>query len=255
MSSANNAAQIQNYIRTAACRGREIERIGPFLATFSPHTTNPYLNYAIPDAGAEPTAGDAEALALAFERRGRRPRLEFLPGPAPAVAKALAASGYSVELRVPLMECPPGAVVDQPVPEGIELVVPETDAEILAMFTVRNAAFGNTDPVTAADVDNHRDARKAGVRALLARDAATGEVAGVGLHDAIDDGITELAGFGVAEAHRRRGIAGALTAELTKAAHGAGALTVFLTPGGDEAERVYARAGYRSSDGVVFMSR
>ncbi|GIJ66440.1 GNAT family N-acetyltransferase [Virgisporangium ochraceum] len=251
----NAALSIQNYIRTAASRGRETERIGPFLATFSPHTTNPYLNYAVPDAGAEPTAADAAALAAAFERRGRQPRLEFLPGPAPAVEKALAANGYVVDLRVPLMDCPPGAVVDHPVPAGIELATPETDDEIVEMIRVRNGAFGNTEEVTVAEADRYREGRAAGVRTLLARDLATGAVAGAGLHDAIVDGITELAGFGVAERYRRRGIAVVLTAHLTRMAHEAGAATVFLTPGGDEAERVYARAGYRRQDEVVFMSR
>jgi GNAT superfamily N-acetyltransferase len=153
------------------------------------------------------------------------------------------------------MECPPNAVIDRPVPSGVDLVVPETDDEILAMITVQNAAFGTSNPVTAADVERHRAGRAAGVRTLIARDLATGTVAGGGVHDAIVDGITELAGFGVAERYRRRGIATAITSRLTRMAHAAGAVTVFLTPGGPEAERVYARAGYQRRDEVIFMSR
>jgi GNAT superfamily N-acetyltransferase len=251
----NRAALIQNYIRTNASRGRELERVGPFLATFSTHTTNPYLNYAIPDAGAEPTVDEAAALAGVFEQRGRKPRLEFLPQVAPAVESALAEAGYTVDDRLPLMDCPPDAVVDQPVPEGIELLAPETDDEILGMLTVQHEAYDEPGKPTADDVARRREARTGGVLAALARDLRTGQPAGGGVCDAIHDGIAELAGFAVAERFRRRGIAGAITSCLTRAAHAAGATTVFLTPGGPEAERVYARAGYRRTLEVVFMSR
>ncbi len=56
-------ALIQAYIRRNAARNRDTEQIGPFLATFARNSTNPYLNYAIPDADARPTltpGGDAE---------------------------------------------------------------------------------------------------------------------------------------------------------------------------------------------------
>jgi ribosomal protein S18 acetylase RimI-like enzyme len=251
----SSAHRIQNYIRSTASRGRDTERVGPFLATFSPHTTNQYLNYAIPDADARPTPYDAEALAKAFEQRGRKPRLEFLPGVAPAVEGALAAAGYTVDDRLPLMDCPPQAVVDQPVPAGIELLVPETDDEILGLLTTQYEAYDEVVAPTADDVARHRSARAAGVLTLFARDRETGRPAGGGVCDAIDDGIGELAGFAVAVAYRRRGIAAAITSHLTRAAHRAGAVTVFLTPGGPEAERVYTRAGYRRSLEVVFMSR
>jgi ribosomal protein S18 acetylase RimI-like enzyme len=255
VSSASDAALIQNYIRTNASRGRETERIGPFLATFSPHTPNPYLNYAIPDAGAQPTPYETEALATAFERRSRRPRLEFLPSVAPAVEGALAEAGYAVDDRLPLMDCPPEARADQPVPEGIDLLTPETDDEILAMIAVQHEVYDEPAAPTADDVARHRTGRAAGVLAVLARDKETGQPAGAGICDAIHDGIAELAGFAVVERYRRRGIAAAMTSHLTRAAHEAGAVTVFLTPGGPEAERVYTRAGYTRRLEVVFMSR
>jgi hypothetical protein len=40
--------RIQAAIRADATRSREVERIGPFVATFTPGSRNPYLNYAIP---------------------------------------------------------------------------------------------------------------------------------------------------------------------------------------------------------------
>jgi hypothetical protein len=49
-------ARVQAYLRGVAARGRETERIGPFLATFDRASDNPFLNYAIPDDGARPPA-------------------------------------------------------------------------------------------------------------------------------------------------------------------------------------------------------
>ena len=49
--------RIQDALRHHAPRGRDTEQIGPFLATFTRDTTNPYLNYAIPDEGGTADAG------------------------------------------------------------------------------------------------------------------------------------------------------------------------------------------------------
>jgi GNAT superfamily N-acetyltransferase len=248
------SARIQAYIRTNAARGRDTERIGPFLATFSRTSTNPFLNYAIPDAGATPSTADAIGLINAYRARGRTPRLEYLPVLAPAVEPALLAAGFSVESRVPLMHCPPGERVDQPAPHGIELVAPETDDEIMAMITAQHEAYAEPAPPTWDDVTARRKHLAEGGLAVLARDTATGEPAGGGACDVILDGIGELAGFGVRERYRRRGIAAAITADLTRRAHESGAVTAFLTPGGEPAERIYARAGYRRVGEVLFLS-
>ena len=69
------------------------------------------------------------------------------------------------------------------------------------------------------------------------------------------DGISEVAGIGVRPKYERRGIGGALTLRLTRAAHAAGASLVFLTPAGDAQERVYARVGYQRTDSVLFLSK
>jgi len=248
------AARIQAYIRTNAARGRDTERIGPFLATFARTSTNPFLNYAIPDEGATPSAADAAGLIEAYRTRGRLPRLEYLPGLAPDVEPALLAAGFGVEARVPLMHCPPGTLVDQPVPAGIELLVPDTDGEHLALLVAQHEAYEEPAPPTADDVARRREHQAAGGLAVLARDTATGEPAGGGVCDVIVDGIAELVGFAVRTPYRRRGIGAAVTADLTRRAHESGAVTAFLTPGGAEAERMYARAGYRRVDEVLFLS-
>jgi len=248
-----SAVRIQNYIRVNAARGRETEQVGPFLATFSPHTANPFLNYAIPDDGAAPTPGDVAALVAAYRRRDLVPRLEYLTAVAPEVEPALLAAGFAVELRPPVMTCRPGDAVPRPAPAGVELLTPRTDAEMLAMVTATHEAYGEPSPPTAGDARGVRDLLAAGGLAVLARDAVTGEPAGGGIATEIADGVTELAGFGVRDSWRRRGIAGAITAHLTQAAFAAGARTAFLTPGGEAAERVYARAGFRGGTEMLHI--
>src|SRR5438067_11360253 len=95
--------RIQSYLRFTAPRGRDHERIGPFLATFNRDTDNPYLNYAIPDDGATPAGADVAALVDAYRARGRKARLEYVASLAPAVEPALLAAGFGRQGRLPLI--------------------------------------------------------------------------------------------------------------------------------------------------------
>jgi GNAT superfamily N-acetyltransferase len=234
---------IQSYLRKAVT-SRELERIGPFLASFDRTSDHPFLSYAIPDEGAEPSSQEVAALREAFTRRGRVPRLEYLQSLAPDVQSALEAGGFVVEADIPLMTCGPGDAVDLAPPEGIELVAPATDQEIRAGSTVANAAFGEPREAGPEDVARTRRLLGEGGIAVLARDAASGEAVGWGICVPPRDGATELAGIGVAASHRRRGIAGAITSRLAREAFAVGVTVAFLTPGDDGAGRVYARAGF-----------
>src|SRR6185437_14875711 len=169
--------RIQDALRHHAPRGRETEQIGPFLATFTRDTTNPYLNYAIPDEGGNATPEDVQALVDAYGSRGRRPRLEYIPSVAPTVEAALLEAGFEIEGRLPLMTC---ANPRFEVPVGIELVSPSTGEEFRAVAGLRRTA------------DN-------GGVVVLARSAETGEAAGGGLCVAPHDGVSELAAIGVRE--------------------------------------------------------
>lgn len=249
------SALIQDYIRRTAADGRDTERIGPFLATFTPDNPNPYLNYAVPDADARPTTDDVAGLVAAYERRGLTPRLEYLPRLAPGVESALLAGGFTVEGRPPLMTCRRGEERAVPTPAGTELVEPVTDDELRGMMTAQGQAFGETAPPGDERVADLRRSIAGGLLTVYARIADTGDAAGGGVCTAISDSVGELAGIGVREAYRRRGIAAAVTAFLTASAFRAGAVEVFLTPGDDGAERVYGRAGFRTTDEVLFVSR
>jgi GNAT superfamily N-acetyltransferase len=244
---------IQRYLRTTAARGRDVERIGPFLATFDPGTDHPYLSYAIPDDGARPEPGDVEALVAAYRAHRRVPRLEYLPAVAPEAEEPLRAGGFAVEARPPLMICRPEAAVRLPPPAGVELVLPRSDADLLAGGAVANAAFGEPAGPPPQHVARTRELLAGGGVAVLARDAATGEALGWGVCTPPRDGVTELAGIGVAAEHRRRGIAGAITARLAAEAFDRGVLTAFLTPGDEGAGRVYARAGFAAAGEMLHL--
>ena len=246
--------QLQQYVRTAAPRGRDTEQIGPFLATFHPTDPLRYLSYAIPEDGARPTAEDVAALVAAYEHRDRLPRLEFLPGAAPAVEAVLLAAGFVVEARLPAMVCTPRQLVVPSLDAGLELAVPCDDADLYAMTAAQHAAFGD-EPPDADSVASSRTMLDPGTLAILARDRASGEVVGGGVATVPGDGVTEIAGIGVLEAHRRRGIATAITARLTADAFAAGVTTAFLTPGDDGAHRVYQRAGFADATVMLHISR
>jgi ribosomal protein S18 acetylase RimI-like enzyme len=249
-------ARIQNYMRFAASFWRETQKVGPFLATFHRHSENPYLNYAIPDQGAEPSDEEVAALVSAFERRGLKPRLEYLPSQAPLAETALLASGFRAEGRLALMTCTRESFRSLPVPPGIEIVVPVSDSDFAGIVLVTKQSYeAEAAPPTQAEVDGRRALIGAGGFAVLARDRETGEPAGSGICEVRHGGVTELATVGVRPQFRRRGIAAAVTARLAGEAFAAGVSLIWLTPLGDEGERIYSRVGFVTGSEVLHISR
>ena len=243
---------LQSHMRRAAAAGRTTEQVGPFLATFSAGSANPFVNYAIPDDGAAPSPADVAGLVDAYRARDLAPRVEFLVDTAPAAEAALLDAGWSVERRIPVMLCPPGAVVMPPPVAGIELVVPVTDDDVRGLLQAQREAFGDDVTVTDSDVTHARGQIRDGGFAVLAREA--GVAAGGGMAEAVVDGTSEVAGIGVRPAFRRRGIASAITALLTQAVHDAGGTTVFLTPAGVSEQRLYQRVGYEPAGMMLHVS-
>lgn len=244
---------IQAYVRATAPRGRETERVGPFLATYSPDD-HPMLNYAIPDDGAQPTPAEIDALTAAYRRRGRLPRLEYFTEVAPGLEELLVEAGYALERRVPLMTCTPAGFADHPAPSGYAIREPESGEDYRRMRSAQNRAYGEPADVTEEEAERAEKSKAAGVTSALAEDLATGEIVGGGVALEIVDGTTEIAGIGVLDTHRHRGLATALTAFLTRDAYAKGAHTAFLTPGDTGIARLYARVGYRPAGECVHLS-
>ncbi|MFI5607377.1 GNAT family N-acetyltransferase [Amycolatopsis sp. NPDC051903] len=242
---------LQAYVRATAPRNRAVERIGPFLATFARDSDHPMLNYAIPDDGATPSPAEIAALTTAYSRRGLLPRLEFFTEAAPALEAALVGQDYELERRVPVMTCGVSDFVARPAPAGITLRTPSSDADLLGLRSTQNVAFGESPEVSAAELAG---TRSFGDRAVLAEDTATGAITGGGFALEIVHGTSEIAGIAVAEPHRHRGIAAAITAHLTQLVHTRGAPTAFLTPGDLGIATVYRRVGYQPAGECVHLS-
>jgi len=234
-------AQLQAYLRVLAGRRREVAHIGPFLAVFDGHSDSLYRNYAIPDEDARPAPEEVRALIAAFADRERTPRLEYLPGAAPAVEAALLTAGFAVEERLPVMTLGAGGLRALPLPAGIAFGPPAFPAELLATATAQNIAYGGEE-ATEHDVERLRSTIAAGGLVIRALDRATGAVAGAGLYTAPIAGVTEIAAIGVLPDYRRRGIGAALCLHLARAAFVAGITLPFLMAAGEDEERMYARA-------------
>jgi len=247
-------ARVQSYLRAVGSRQRETAQVGPFFATFSPDDPNPYLNYALPDDGAVPSSGDVAALMTAYEHRHRIPRLEYIPRLAPAVEPALLVAGFLVEGRLPLMTRCPGEGQDLPMPEGIEFVVPGSDAELYGAVAVQNESYGAPPPPPEV-ASRKRESMAAGEIIIMARVKATGEPVGAGICSLPLDGVTEIAGVGVRAPFRRRGIAGALTVALARAAFGAGVSLAFLMALHEAEALIYRRAGFSPIGEILHISR
>jgi ribosomal protein S18 acetylase RimI-like enzyme len=237
-----------------AVRWRESVRIGPFTATFDPVEGNRYLNYAVPDEGAEPSADDVAELVVAYASRDRTPRLEYIPQLAPAVEPVLVAAGFEVEGRLPLMTCFHTGDVRRIQVEGIELLEPATDDDYRGAAAAQSEAYGGIDAPLQHAIDSLRRTAAAGGVVVLARDAATGEPAGAGTCTAPEDGLTELTSVGVRTGFRRRGIAEAVTGRLAEGAFAAGMTGVFLMAAGEDEARIYARAGFTRAGEVLHIS-
>jgi hypothetical protein len=240
----NVAERVQASIRAVNAADRESIVAGPFTLYRNRASDHPYLNYAVPNAGAVEWDG-IDALRAAFTARGLRPRLEFVAECAPGLEQALAAAGFELQGRYPVMTLPAQELREVPVPDGVVIARVLEGADVRTLLQTAAEAFGD-DPPTDEQVAAYRG------RGHLAR--AGGEPAGAAFHSAVAEGVSELGGIGVRERFRRRGIAAALTGASAAAAVAGGAQLCFLTPGDDGAERVYARAGFaRAGTTMVHM--
>jgi ribosomal protein S18 acetylase RimI-like enzyme len=231
----NVSARVQESIRAVNARTRDAQRAGSFVFYRHRDSDHPMLNYAVPKPGAGGSTGIDE-LRRVFATHGLRPRLEFVGECAPGLEAALAEAGFEVEGHFPVMTLPAVELREVPVPEGVVIARAHDAADARAVLEVGAEAFG-ADPPTDAQVAAYRG------RSLLAR--AGGVPAGAASRTEIADGVSELAGIGVRERFRRRGIAAALTSAAAADAIAAGAELCFLTPGDAGAERVYERAGFK----------
>ncbi|MEJ7892375.1 MAG: GNAT family N-acetyltransferase [Solirubrobacteraceae bacterium] len=243
---------VQAYLRAAAAADRHLLATGPFDVFIDPVSDHPYLNYAIPRDGAEPTPESITEVVTVMGRAARTPRLEFLPAAAPAAEAALLEFGFTEQLRTPVMaRTAEDDGADAPIADGVLLqqLGPDVEREQIAGFMrTRAEAFG--EPYEPGGNDG---AAATFTRRIAVVAYAEEEVVGGGMCLEALEGVVELVGIGVAEAFRRRGIGTAVTSELARLAFASGVEVAFLTPGNEDTRRVYERAGFTVSDEMLHL--
>jgi ribosomal protein S18 acetylase RimI-like enzyme len=232
------------YVRHHAEHERQVQRCGPFLATFGLHSSGPYLNYAVPDDQAVPSQVEIERLVSLYEERDLQPRVELFPALSPNAEVELSGSGFELDGVFPLMACTSESMRDVVQPRGIRIVLASTKHEIRQLLQVRHQVFEEPDQVTPAEVSKARFGIDKGAVAAVAVDASTGVGVGSGGSLVPYDGVTELTSIGVLETWRRRGIGALMTSALTTAALASGADVVYLTAANPEGARIYEQVGY-----------
>ncbi len=155
----------------------------------------------------------------------------------------------------PLLVCTPRTWAPVSVPGGVDIrrLTPASPAaDLAASIEVGSRGFGDADrrasPEQVADLR-----RRLGLGGQYFVAWLDGEPVGVGAYTVPLDGFTELVGIATLPEHRRKGVAGAVTAAMARAAFDEGVRTAFLTAADDHASRVYQRAGfYRIGTGLAY---
>ena len=248
-------ARIAAYMRAAA-GSRTGGRSGPFTIGLDAHSGDPMRNYAVPDRGARPSAGDIEALITFFRRSHRVPRLEYIEEDAPRVWPALAAAGFTIERRTPVMTATPATRLTPRSPAGISIRQAAGDADLAAAAAVQHHAYQMPCPPGPRDIARLTRLTQRGGLVAIVVDESSGTVTGTGLVDVASDRpaeVGELAAIGVLTAFRRRGIASALGAHLARAAHSQGISLVFLEAEPEE-EQIYRRTGFTDATAKIWAS-
>lgn len=246
--------QVQSFAVTNLRRRPEVVETGGFVAGFMPGTDSPYLNYATPLPGAEPTGDDVASLIGVFRERGLLPRLEFAPQAAPAVEPALRAAGFGTEAVHEYLVCTPDTLV---LPSGAagspRAGTPVTDEEFAQLDAALAEAFGGLFGATREGAERLRNTELNGGAVRFVRDGEAGVLGGASC-SAPAEGTAELSGVGTRPAFRGRGVAAAVTAAVAEAMFGRGAGSVWLEYSGEGSRRVYERAGFRPQGTRLYVS-
>ncbi|WP_405575172.1 GNAT family N-acetyltransferase [Streptomyces sp. NBC_01167] len=245
--------QVQSFAVANLRRRPVVVETGGFVAGFNPDTDSPYLNYATPLPGIEPTGRDVAALIGAFRERGLLPRLEFAPQAAPRVAPALRAAGFDTEAVHEYLLCTPRTLTIPPSADSPLVETPTTDEEYSELDAALAEAFGNVFAPSSQGAERLRRTQQTGGAVRFVRTPQEGCLGGASCSPPAED-TAELAGVGTRPGYRGRGIASAVTAALAGTMFAQGAGSVWLEYSGDGSRRVYERVGFRPQGTRLYLS-
>ncbi|WP_245602098.1 GNAT family N-acetyltransferase [Hamadaea tsunoensis] len=243
---------VQNSVIAQLRQRPRVVETGSFVLGWDPSSDSRFISYATPTSAAA-TAADVAALVAEFRAVDRVPRLEYVVSAAPGLEGQLLAAGFTVEARHDYLVCTPDSLVVPAAPDGCTIAAPASDAEIAAAVAAQNEAFGGEYASTEADVARVRRNLDKGAVFVVAR-LDSGEFAGAGQAGSPSAGASEVAGIAVRPAYRRRGIAGALTAEVTRQAFAGGVEIGWLEASGEDSWRVYERVGFAATGKRLYIA-
>ncbi len=139
----------------------------------------------------------------------------------------------------------------EPSPDDVDVQQLGPDAEreqVEGLMRALALAFDEPFDPSVVDSAATRFTRRIAVLAY-----ADEEIAGGGMCLEPIAGVVELVGIGVREEFRKRGIGGAITAELARLAFAGSVDLAFLTPGNEDTARIYERAGFERTDEMLHL--
>lgn len=239
--------QIELCTTRSIAAGRDVTAVGGFLAALHPTTDLIWLNFAVPspDQAEDLRPEDVDGLRRLFHEKGRRLRLEYFEALWPDLGRLLEAKGLVVEGRMPLMICGAGDF-KRFAAENVavcELRAEVDDAEIAEFLKTAKAGFGVDSRVEPHEILEQRQYLETGVY-RCAYVQLQGKMVGVGTLAQVNN---ELAGIATLPEFRRRGVAATVSSHLLEQHFGAGRTYAWLSAGGNVAQAVYEKVGFRTA--------
>ncbi|MDA0179221.1 GNAT family N-acetyltransferase [Solirubrobacter phytolaccae] len=243
---------IETYYDAVPRSAARVEEIGPFTLFVG---TGAWPYYARPRLGVvhEFTPVEIETVRARQRELGVPEAFEWVDETTPSLLPAARAAGLEV-MEAPLMVL--SGAVPAAVPDGVTVRTIDADDRALpAAVVAQDRGFGGTGEGTDGRADFLRERLRAGLTRMAIAESAEGVLA-AGQHQPVGD-VTEIVGVATVPEARRRGLAGAVTAQLVadatalvaaarradSAASGTAGPVVFLSAG-EDAARVYARLGF-----------
>lgn len=251
--------ELDAYLDVVPRHDAEAVAVGAFTLFVGRGAYRYYARTARAHRGAA-EAGDLAALEAACRRHRTPLAIEWLHELHPEVAALARARGLEVELN-PLL------VAHEREIAGLEAADPDVvirrlgpdDPAVADAYAAQDVAFAEPGTATGQRGSDARAAARArvdsrrvehlrwrlriGLTIMLAAEYRTEGIVAAGTVQPIG-GLAELTAIATLPAHRRRGLAGALTARLAHEAARRGASTLLLSAADEEVARVYERAGF-----------
>lgn len=233
---------LEDFYDSVPRPGSRVEDHGELVLFVQAGDGYPY--YARPRfPGGRPTVADVLKVRARQRELGVPEALEWVHETTPGLHDTAVEAGMEV-LRAPLLVLDPERL---PEPHPHVRVIDTSPAEVMTVallaFSAPGTEIGSAGTKERDDALDGAEPRSTRHRHAVADLPGEGVLA-VGTAQRAGD-VVEIVGVGTLPAARRRGLGGAVTAELSRDALQRGAKLVFLSAGSPQIARVYERVGFR----------